>query len=205
MRKQYWLLLFILLSSLLTLKQAKAKQIERCILLEPEIRRAHFYYFGLNFPFWYSVAQAKQESKCRHDIISTDGNKSEGFSQITYSLWKNKLRKAGIPEITSIPNHAKAQAFINKYYYNRIICKRLWVMYQAYNGGLLINKELQTAGCDWSKAYKSCRRKDICVKPIEGGRCKQYRNACDINYEYSVLIYKFGQKYKKGTDYFPFW
>jgi hypothetical protein len=203
MRKRYWLLLFILLSSLLTLKQAKAKQIGRCISLEPAIRKAHFYYFGLNFPFWYSVAQAEKESQCRHNITSTDGNKSEGFSQITYSLWKDKLQKADIPEITSIPNHAKAQAFINKYYYDRIICKRLWAMYQAYNGGLLINKELQNS-CNWSKAYKSCRRKNVCVWKTKEG-CKQYRNACDINYEYSVLIYKLGQKYKKGTDYYLFW
>jgi hypothetical protein len=189
---------------LLTLKRANSKQIERCIFLEPEIRKAHFYYFGLNFPYWYSVAQTEKESQCRHNIVSSDGNRSEGFSQITYNLWKNQLRKAGIPEIASIPNHAKAQAYINKYYYDRVICKKLWAMYQAYNGGLLINKELQTAGCDWNKAYKACRRGNVCVWKTKKG-CRQYRNACDINYEYSLLIYKYGQKYKKGNDYFLFW
>jgi hypothetical protein len=205
MQKRYWLLLYTLFLSLLILKQANSKQIERCISLEPEIKKAHFYYFGLNFPYWYSVAQAEKESHCRHNITSTDGNKSEGFSQITYNLWKNELQKASIPEITSIPNHAKAQAYINKYYYDRVICKKLWTMYQAYNGGLLINKELQISNsCDWNKAYKVCRRNDVCVWKTKEG-CRQFRNACNINYEYSLLIYRFGQKYKKGTDYFLFW
>lgn len=195
MQKLYLLLLYTLLSFMLM--QAGANE-KRCLKLAPEIRKAHSFYFGLDFPYHYSVAQAEKESQCRHNVLSRDGIGSEGFAQITFYIWKSQLSKAGITEINSIPNHAKAQAFINKFYYDRIYCKKLFVMYQAYNGGLLINKELGKV-CTWDYGYRNCKRKNVCVWKKDG-KCMQYRNACEINYEYSVIIFKLAKKYKTTTD-----
>lgn len=180
---------------------------ERCIKLIPEIRKAHYFYFGVDFPYHYSVAQAEKESLCRHNIFSTDGVGSEGFAQITFSIWKSLLQKQNIPEIKSISNHAKAQAFINYYNYNSSYCKKLFEMYQIFNGGSLVSKELQKAkSCKWEDGYKVCKRKDVCVWFTSSG-CKQWRNACDINYEYSKKIFKFANKYKVlyNVEIYKFW
>lgn len=176
-----------------------AKAVERCKQLLPEIRKAHRYYFGIDFPHWYSVAQAEKESLCRHNVFSSDGIGSEGFAQITFKWWKDKLLKEGITEIASIQNHAKAQAYINKYYFDRSYCKKLFEMYQMYNGGTLVSRELQRANsCKWEDGYKNCRRKDICVWVTKEG-CKQWRNACDINYQYSLKIFELSKKYREQT------
>lgn len=179
---------------------------ERCVRLGIEIKKAHMLYFGLDFPYHYSIAQAEKESLCRHNVLSSDGIGSEGFAQITYAIWKQQLEKAGIVEIKSIPNHAKAQAFINYYNYNSSYCKKLFEMYQIYNGGSLVSKELQKAkSCKWEDGYKVCKRKDVCVWKTKTG-CKQYRNACDINYEYSSTIYKLAKKYGIiQSKSFTFW
>lgn len=191
------------------LTQTQANALERCKALASEIRRAHIFYFGADFPWWYSVGQAEKESLCRHSVLSSDGVGSEGFAQITFRWWKEKLAKEGIYEISSIPNHAKAQAFINRYEYNRTVCRKLFEMYQRYNGGALVSQELLKAkSCKWEDGYRVCRRKDICVWVTKGG-CKQYKNACDINYTYSMKIFQLGQKYNPGvtkeTYAFAFW
>lgn len=192
---------------LFTLTPTRASALERCKALASEIRRAHTFYFGTDFPWWYSVAQAEKESLCRHSILSSDGVGSEGFAQITYRWWKEKLKREGITEIKSIPNHAKAQAFINKYEYDRTVCKKLFEMYQRYNGGTLVSQELKQAkSCKWENGYRVCRRKDICVWVTSQG-CRQFRNACDINYEYSLKIFQLGQKYNPGIieKVYAFW
>ncbi len=194
-------MLFIFLSFTPT-----AKAVERCEALAPDIRKAHYFYFGADFPYHYSIAQAEKESVCRHSILSSDGVGSEGFAQITWSVWKQALQKEGISEIKSIPNHAKAQAYINYYSYNQSYCKKLFEMYQIYNGGSLVSKELRkTNSCRWEDGYRVCKRKDVCVWQTSAG-CKQWRNACDINYEYSYKIYTIAQKYGiiQSTKYL-FW
>jgi len=186
---------------------AEAKVIERCKALVPEIRRAHFFYFGVDYPFWYSVAQAEKESQCRHSILSSDGVGSEGFAQITWQWWKDKLAKEGIKEIKTISNHARAQAYINYYYHQKNPCGRLWATYQAYNGGELVFTEIRKANsCKWEDAKKVCRRKDVCVWQTSQG-CRQWKNACEINYEYSLIIYKLAGKYRIGGDSlkYSFW
>lgn len=158
------------------------------------------FYFGVDFPWWYSVGQAEKESLCRHSILSSDGIGSEGFAQITFRWWRGKLEREDIREIKSIPNHAKAQAFINWYEYNQTVCKRLFEMYQRYNGGALVSQELVRAkSCRWEDGLNVCKRGDVCVWRTPKG-CKQYRNACEINYEYSYKIYTFAGKYRTGPD-----
>lgn len=175
--------------------------LERCKKYAHDVKRFHAYYFGIDFPYHDSVAQLQKESLCKNNILSSDGIGSEGPAQITFRVWHNALQKEGIPEIKTISNHLKAQAFINRQAYDQAVCKQLWVMYQTYNGGPLVNKEIRRAGsCDWQKAYAVCQRKVIV---FNNG---QRRNACDINYEYSRKIYDIGQQYKtfeSGT--FPFW
>jgi len=191
---------------LFTPTPTQANTFERCKNIAPEIRKAHYYYFGVDFPFWYSVAQAEQESQCIHSVVSSDGIGSEGFAQITYRWWKEPLLKQGITEIASIPNHAKAQAFINYTEYNRSYCKKLFETYQRYNGGSDVSKELQKArSCNWRDAYQVCHRKNVCVWTTKQG-CKQWRNGCDINYEYSLKIYDKASKYRLSVDHqFQYW
>ena len=177
--------------------------LDRCNKYSNLVRRYHYHYFGLNFPYWFSIGQLQKESSCRHRVLSSDGIGSEGLAQITWRVWKKQLLRAGIPEIKSIKNHLKAQAYINWLSYRRAICKKLWVMYQIYNGGTLVNKEIKRAGkCDHCLARRACKRRNVCFR---NGQCI---NACDINYSYSFKVYKYGLKYaplKAKTKGYEFW
>lgn len=188
-------------SLLLFISAAQGGTLERCQELSQDVRVAHYYYFGVDFPYEYSVAQLQQESNCRN-VISRDGVGSEGPAQITYRLWKSALVTQGISEIRTTKNHVRAQAYINKSAYNEAQHKKLWIMYQIYNGGGLVNKEVRLAGSpDWKLAYLKCRRK---VVHFSDGSSE---NACDINYDYSQRIFKYSEKYRlfpHGKSY-PFW
>lgn len=164
--------------------------LQRCKQYEHDVKRFHYLYFGVDFPYGYSVAQLHKESLCRNNILSSDGVGSEGLAQITFKVWEDRLKKEGIKEIKTIPNHIRAQAYINRVSYDSAVCKKLWVMYQIYNGGALVNTEILKAGsCDWLKAFKACKRKDVVFKN------GQRRNACTINYEYSQKIYELAHKH----------
>lgn len=191
------LLLYLLTLVVVSIIPNNLYSLESCKAYIQDVRSFHRQYFGIDFPYWYSIAQLEKESSCRHNILSSDRVGSEGLAQITYSLWKDKLSSEGIKEIKTIPNHLKAQAYINKYYYTRLnhCDKKLWAMYQAYNGGLLVDKEChRSSSSKWSEARKYCNRRDVCVK-FNRNVCIQYRNACDINYGYSKKIYDLSRKY----------
>jgi hypothetical protein len=147
----------------------------------------------VDFPYWYSVAQLLQESRCRN-VISLDGVGSQGLAQITFRWWKKDLAKIGVYNLRTTSNQLKAQAYINYKGYKKAKCKKLFVMYQIYNGGTLVNKELKGT-CKWSVGYNNCHRKIIHFK-------NGYTlNACKINYDYSKKIYLYGNKYyRDGTD-----
>lgn len=179
---------------------ATAGTVDRCRTYEQGVRRAHSFYFGLDFPSHYSVAQLQQESLCR-DVISRDGVGSEGAAQITYKWWRKPLARVGIDEIRTRRNHLKAQAYINLDAW-RQSPRRLWVSYQIYNGGRLVLKEIKRAGLvDHELARAECRRRVI---TFDNG---QKISACDINYEYSERIFRYGESYRRTTDSprFPFW
>lgn len=177
--------------------------LDRCKSYTNEVRKYHAYYFGLDFPYWYSVAQLQKESNCR-DVISKDGVGSEGAPQITFRWWKDKLATQGIYNVRTRTNQLKAQAYINYDAYKKIkkYQHRLWVMYQIYNGGNILFREIDRAGiADHDAARQQCKRKNI---KFNNG---QVRNACDINYEYSVKIYKYSETYRLGkdNDRFQYW
>ena len=188
---------------IVTLLAVNLFALERCALLTQKVRVAHFKEFGVNFPYQYGVSQLEQESSCR-PMISNDGAGSEGMPQITYRNWKEILTKNGIMEIKSIPNQLRAQAVIMKSLYRPE--HGLWVTYQLYNGGGWVLKEIKKAGVsDWEKAKAQCTR-GYSHFTLKNGTV-QSRSNCDINYEYSQNIFKYGKQYGdvKDNEQYRFW
>jgi len=191
----------MLITALLLTAPLPGHAIERCQELSQEVRVAHSLTFGTDFPSHYSVGQLQQESNCRN-VISRDGVGSEGPAQITYRVWKDALERKGITEIRTTKNHLRAQAYINKCAYNEACTKKLWVAYQIYNGGGLVNKEIKRAGKpDWSASRAQCRRK------IVHYRDGSSESACDINYDYSKRVFRYGNTYRTASDgaAYSFW
>lgn len=190
-------LVFILLFQFATLWAG-----DRCNNYIKDVRKAHYKVFGLDFPYWYGIAQLKQESGCR-DVISRDGIGSQGLAQITYRWWKPFLNKKGIDSISSVRNQTLAQAYIMAQSKKQAYSSHLWVAYQIYNGGNWVNKEITRA------------RQDLGIREVPHYIAKKYctrkkvyygKTACEINYEYPEKIYKYAQKWKMGNDYpYKFW
>ena len=190
------LLLFILLFLSAIASEAKDNRCERYV---QDVRRFHYEVFGVDYPYWYGVGQLQQESNCR-DIISNDGVGSQGVSQVTYKLWDKYLKSNGVYDLRSTSNQIKAQAYIMKSCKNQAVSNQLWIMYQVYNGGGLVNKEIKRAGSiNHDLARKECKRK---VVRFSNGMSI---DACEINYDYSVKIFSYGQKYKLSEDKLKYW
>jgi hypothetical protein len=160
------------------------------------VRVAHYEVFGINFPYWFGVGQLKQESRCRN-VISRDGVGSQGLAQITYRVWRKFLNSKGIADLRTTRHQLKAQAYIMQDAKKQAYSSHLWVAYQIYNGGGLVNKEIKRARVkcgirevphDVARAF--CKRKLVY---FDNG---QSINACDINYDYSEKVYKYGMAYK---------
>lgn len=194
------LLLFLLLL-LLYLHLANAN--ERCIKLLPYVYEATVEVLGVDYPYWYNAGLLETESNCKW-VKSLDGFGSIGYAQITKSQWDRVLRP--IYPYWDRPNSKQyfyATAFVIKKSIENTC--RLWQGYQVYNGGRLVVKECKVANsCRWEECRKQCKRQNVCVYMTASG-CRQYRNACDINYAYSVKVYRNGQKYRAGEDKIPYW
>ena len=175
--------------------------VDRCVNYIQDVRKAHYSVFGVDYPYQYGVGQLVQESGCRN-ILSLDGVGSEGLSQITYRVWQKPLKQAGISGIKAIPDQLKAQAVIMKTLY--LPQYGLWVTYQVYNGGGLVLKEIKRAGVeDWAKAYANCKRGQSCFTYKGKTTCK---SNCEINYDYSQKIYKYGERYSNvQSEKFRYW
>jgi hypothetical protein len=188
---------FVLLILVISFSYAQ----QRCELYIQEVRKAHYSQFGVDFPYQYGVGQLQQESECRN-IISRDGVGSEGLPQITYRVWQKTLKSNGIKSIIAIPDQLKAQAVIMKSVYKPQY--GLWVTYQVYNGGGLVIKEISRAKiAEWSKAKEQCHRGKSCFTYKGITTC---RSNCDINYEYSQNIFKYGAQYAKvESKTFKYW
>jgi len=189
LRDWFYMRLFLFLT-LLAVELCAGGSISRCQSYVQDVRRAHWTQFGVDYPYQYGVGQLVQESGCRN-VISLDGVGSEGLPQITYRLWQKPLKAKGVESIKAIPDQLKAQAIIMKSVYQPKY--GLWATYQVYNGGGLVLKEINRAGGEnWEKAKAQCRRGQSCFTWKGQRSC---RSNCDINYEYSVLVYKYGEKY----------
>jgi hypothetical protein len=172
----------------------------RCLKLEPAIREATERYMAKNYPTHYNVATAEKETGCRWRE-SADGHGSVGYFQLTPKFLDPVLRPL-FPDYTK--PYSKDHFYAFAYYLNTLIksnpVPKLWLIYQRYNGGNWVIQECKRAGSwEWEKCLQNCRRGQVCVWKA-GTECKQYRSACEINYQYSLLIYRYADKYRRGED-----
>ena len=189
--------LLLLVTPLSVIASPSVSVKQRCEQFIPSVAYWHQNYFGLDFPYQYAVGQLQQESNCKF-VVSKDGYGSVGAAQITPSVWRKTLPNV---DFWSIDGSSKGQAFINKDAWNQAVIKRLWVMFQIYNGGGLVNKEIKRAGGanDWEKAKAQCRRG---VTHYKWGDISN----CHINYDYSLKVYKYGGQYGAvKTDHYRYW
>jgi hypothetical protein len=178
---------------------------DNCLNIENQVKEASYNVISNKFPYWYNVALAKTETNCRWRQ-SLDGNGSVGYFQLTPKYVDYVLRPM-YPDYTKpySKDYFYAFAYYFKSLHNTNPSKKLFIDYQRYNGGDWVLKECRRAGVyDWFKCKQFCRRGYVCVYKVNGV-CKEYENACDINYSYSEKIFIYGQKYKKGFDFFKFW
>jgi len=169
-----------------------------------QVRTAHYSQFGVDYPYQYGMGQLIQESGCRN-ILSLDGVGSEGLPQITYRVWKKPLSEKGVADVKTVANQLRAQAIIMKNCHDSNPTKKLWVTYQLYNGGGLVLKEVKRSGTvRWLEAKQSCKRGQSCFTYKGKTTC---RSNCDINYEYSQNVFKYGGKYASNTQsrHFAYW
>lgn len=201
LRDWFYMRLFLFLT-LLAVELCAGGSISRCQSYVQDVRRAHWTQFGVDYPYQYGVGQLVQESGCRN-VISLDGVGSEGLPQITYRLWQKPLKAKGVESIKAIPDQLKAQAIIMKSVYQPKY--GLWVTYQVYNGGGLVLKEINRAGGEnWEKAKAQCRRGQSCFTYPSGK--KECVSNCEINYDYSVQVYKYGERYASiRSSKFRYW
>ena len=178
---------------------------DKCLDIEAPTKEATEKVISSSYPYWYNLAVAKKETNCRW-LTSLDGHGSVGYFQLTPKFLDPILRPL-YPDYTKpySKDHFYAFVYYLKTLHNTNPSGKLFITYQRYNGGDWVVRECKRAGTyEWSKCKQACRRGDVCVWKVNGV-CKQYKNACDINYEYSLMIYDYGQKYRKGIDLLQFW
>lgn len=193
----------LLLLTLLAVDLFGGGSIQRCQSYIQDVRRAHWSQFGVDYPYQYGVGQLVQESGCRN-VLSYDGVGSQGLAQITWRWHKQTLQKRGIRSLDAIPDQLKAQAILMRQMW--VPKYGLWVTYQAYNGGGLVLKEIKRAGSEnWVKAKSNCKRGQSCFTYPSGK--KECVSNCEINYDYSVKIYKYGGQYAgvKESGQYRYW
>jgi len=148
-----------------------------------------------DFPYWYLIGQDYQESNCRF-VRSRDGVGSESPAQITWKVWGKTLKRYGIRNLKTTRNFTKSQVLIMNILIDKARNKgynKLWVPFQAYNGGWLVLKELSRTPTRLRymqyEVSKRCRRKIIHFKN------GQSISACKINYEYPIKISEHTARY----------
>lgn len=200
--KRLWWLLFLLpvIFGAIMFFSSRSHALDRCDNLVQDVRREHTKYFGLQFPYWYGVGQLKQESACRTNVTAFDAGQGVAqfmpkTSQYVQSLMGEKLD----------PYNPKQAIRMQAFYMNRIHAKenwsdRLWVTYQIYNGGAsTLKKEWQRAQVlDWVMMKMECQRKKI---QMSWG----ILDLCEVNYDYSKKIEKYGNLYRRSVDGMRYW
>jgi hypothetical protein len=194
MRKFTLLLFYFILDSCLLWANP------RCLKLEPAIQEATHKYIAKDYPIHYNIATAEKETSCRWRE-SLDRHGSVGYFQLTPKFLDPILRPL-FPDYTK--PYSKDHFYAFAYYLNTLIASnptpRLWVVYQRYNSGNWVIQECKRAGSwEWEKCLQNCKRGRVCVWKV-GAECKQYRSACEVNYEYSLLIYRYAEKYHRSVD-----
>ncbi len=178
-----------------------------CKFYSAFVRKAHRFYFGVDYPYWFSVAQLKVESNCRW-VRSRDGHGSVGPAQITPKFWDEILRQKYPFWGIKPSQYFMAHAYILWKMHKRNKCKSLFITYQCYNRSCYKVLKETKGCCSWYQGYEVCKRtgRNICVWRSKTGKCLQYRSECDINYNYSRKIYKYGKRMTLWkTNRWRFW
>lgn len=147
------------------------------------------------------LALYTKESSCKW-TISKDGYGSIGYGQLTPKF----LDKLLIPVAPDYKRVEKQYVYATGYYL-KYIHERLnpydkwWITLQIYNGGNgVIEHCKKSNSTTWSNCLFNCNKSpSICVWKVDDN-CKQYRDGCEINYEYSVKTYTYYIQYKRETD-----
>jgi len=199
------ILICVLLSSLFFCN--KVYSFDRCQDYVTDIRIQHWKYFGLNFPYWYGVGQARQESNCRASATAFDAGM--GLTQFMPATWKMIEGHIGNLNPYNPENSIRAQAWymyqLHKGNWDKD--KRLFLTYMFYNSGSgTVKKEYLRSinichckGADYELMKLVCKRK---VLTLKSGR---HLDLCNVGYDYPKQIYRYGQKYKVCTDIWRYW
>lgn len=173
--------------------------LDRCHTYIPEIRHWNSYYRGLNFPYWYAVGQAQQESSCRSNVISFDGG--QGLMQFMPATERYCEGYIGNLNMMNPAHAIKANAWYMRQLHKSNRDGALWLDYMFYNGGIgICLKEAQRAGMiDYDLMRYACRRNKIKLKS------GQILDLCDVAYQYPQQVFKYGLKYKTSYDRMVFW
>jgi hypothetical protein len=174
--------------------------LDRCEKLVKDVRVEHIRYFGLQYPYWYGVGQLKQESACRTTVTAFDAG--QGVAQF---MPKTEQYIESLMGMKLDPYNPKQAIRMQAFYMNRIHTKenwtdKLWISYQIYNGGKgTLYKEFLRAGLvDWDLMKMSCTRKKIQMK-------WGVLDLCEVNYDYSKKVEKYGNQYRRGADGMRYW
>jgi hypothetical protein len=179
---------------------SKAYPLDRCTSLTQDVRVEHTKYFGIQFPWWYGVGQLKTESACRTNITAFDAGMGVAQFMPKTSQYIQSLMGESLD-----PYNPKQAIRMQAFYMNRIHTTEnwtslLWIDYQIYNGGKsTLYKECQRAGeTEWNAMKKQCKRKKIQLK-------SGILDLCEVNYDYSKKVEKYGNLYRQGEDYVGYW
>lgn len=173
---------------------------DRCISYVQEVRVQHIKYSGLKYPYWYGVGQLRQESNCRSTVTAFDAG--QGVAQF---MPKTSTYIQGLMGEKLDPYNPKQAIRMQAFYMGRIYrlenwTGRLWTSYQIYNGGKsTLYKEYQRARvADWELMKTNCQRKKIQMK-------WGVLDLCEVNYDYSKKVEKYGNLYRRGPDGMRYW
>lgn len=192
------LVILMFLSNLLSVVDAHGTT--RCEQFINVIRRANAFYFGINFPYWYAVAQAQTESNCRPSIVAFDAG--QGIFQFMPATSLEVRKQIGMDLDPMNPDHA---ARMNAFYMKRLHRQNwdggLWLTYSFYNSGPgTMKKEYLRAGCtDYLKMKAVCKRKILTLKS------GKLLDLCQVGYDYPVLISQRSKSYRFGSDGMRYW
>ena len=172
---------------------------DRCRDYIIDVRSAHTYYFGSNYPYWYGVGQLRQESNCRPDITAFDGG--QGISQMMPATERDIEKALGELDMYN-PEHAiRAQAWYMARLDRQNPDGRLFINYMFYNSGPgTIKKEAARAGV-WN--YEAMRA--VCKRKILTLKSGKFLDLCNVGYDYPKRIYKYGQPYRISYDRRAYW